>query len=380
MAGQRALTCPSCGGAVPPPLGARKIKCAYCEEAFFYAGDDFLPRLAIESKLSDTEVRNAVQKEFRGPLVPGDLSRRALLLDNRRVYIPFYFMVGKRGGVLKSKNVKREWRPPNYIDRMADSSGDPALRGMTKHLEKGEAVIDSRVALGDFQFLYAAASLDEWNFEDMDLKELILKKLEEARPVLLSELVARGEVLDLSKSLDKMVELGVGTFKSKGGALNVLELHTVVVYLPVRIATFRYGRTLFKVVVEETEGKVLSADLPFRRNWAFIAGLGIISVMGLLIGQFLHFMAGAVTASSTLTQREFNGVMHIFIVLVLIFGPLGLAGINAAWLFFRTPFIVRVTPKGKVLKDALDTPPSPINPIGRWLKGVAEGYSKERGV
>jgi len=379
MAGQGVLTCPSCGGAVSPPLGARRIKCAYCDESYFYAGDDFLPRLALEPKVSDSEVKDSILKSFRGLMVPGDLSRRALLLDNRRAYIPFYFLVGKRGGVLKSTSVKRNWRPPSHIDRMADLSGDPALRGMTRHRDEGEAVTDSRVVLGNFQFLYSAASLDEWNFEDMDVKDLILERLEEARPVLLSELVAGGEVLDLSKPLDKIVELGVGTFESKGGALNVLELHAVVVYLPVRIATFRYGRTLFKVVVEETGGKVLSADLPFRRSWAFMAGVGIIAVMGLFTGQFARFMAGAVS-SGGINQRDFSGVLHILIVLALIFGPLGLAGINAAWLFFRTPFMVRITPKGSILKDALDTPPSPINPIGRWLKQAVEGYSREQGV
>lgn len=379
MAVQRSLTCPSCGGGVSPPLGTRKVKCPYCDEGFFYAGDDFLPRLALEAKVGEGEVREAIRNVFHGPLIPADLSGRALLLDNRRVYIPFYFMVGKRGGVLKGTSVKRDLGPPGHIDRMADLSGDPALRGMTRRRNEGEVVTDSRVVLGDFQFLYAATSLDEWNFEDIDVKDLILNKLEETRPVLLSELVAEGEVLDLSKPLDKIVELGVGTFETSGGALKILEMHTVVVYLPVRIATFRYGKTLFKVVVEETEGNVLSADLPFRRNWAFMGGLGIIAAMGLLVGQFVKFMADAVT-SGGITQRDFKGVLHILIFLAVIFGPLGLAGINAAWLFFRTPFVVRVTPKGKFLKDVLDTPPSPINPIGGWLKGVVEGYSKEQGV
>ena len=364
MAGPRALSCPSCGGAVLPPLGSRKTRCEFCDKAFYYAGKDFLPRLALRSNLSEEGLHDACMSLFKGLAVPGDLARRALLLQKHRMYLPFYFMTGKRGGVLQTnkERIDHSWKPRSVVDKMAAGSG--GVSAGFASLRRPEVIVeeDSSVVLGDFKYLYQAVSLENWNFSDADLEASVLSRLGEAKPVALRELVKSGKVADVSIPLETVMEKGVGTGSTMAGALKVLELTTVVVYVPVQIVTFRYGQAIFNVVVEELEGRVVSGSLPFRRGWAFLGGLTLIAGLGFFIGQFARTIIEMVSE----TPAQANGYLEtakVLGVLCVVLSIIATAGLNAAWLFFRTPYFLKLTSKGGRLESPIEPPRSPLNPV-----------------
>ena len=76
MSAPRALACPSCGGAVAPPLGARKTHCSYCGKDLFYTGEDFLPCLVLSPGVPDGDLHRTSLKLFKSPWLPSGLRKK----------------------------------------------------------------------------------------------------------------------------------------------------------------------------------------------------------------------------------------------------------------------------------------------------------------
>jgi len=325
-------------------------------------GEDFLPTLTLAPLLSDAALRETVLREFRSPYVPSDFARKALLIQARRTYMPFYFLTGKRGGLLTAgrERVVTRLRP---LDLAVESSGPYGAGPARFQRQRVETVReeDARVVLGDFRYLYCAVSTPEWQFQDDEMRREALAHLGEARAVPPGELAAQGEVLDPDIPLAHLIEKGVSAREATGD-LKILDLQPALVYLPVQTLTVRYGREYFTVRVDERTGSVLGGRLPFRRDWTFLLGLPLVAGMGWLTGLALKLFGLA--PASEWVRVLLTPPAAFVLALVLLF-PVALlsAGLSLAWSLMRQPFYVQLSPDGARLELDGPAPQSPLQPV-----------------
>ncbi len=373
MALTRTLSCPACAGAVAPPVVSRKIRCPYCGKALYYAGEDFLPRLVLPPAFSEAETRGLLERILRQRLLPPGMADRSRVLDRRRLYLPFYLLTGRRGGVLETGRERvvsdalggrlARFSP---LNRLAAASGDPELVQMAGRVERPRVVVeeDSRVVLGDFRYFYPAASLKEWGFDDGDLREAALARLETARPARLEEMAAHGEVVDPTIPLETILEKGVAGPGGRGGELAILEVQPALLFLPVAVFSLAWGPRLFDVMISELDGKALSGTLPVRRDWPVAAGALFTAAAGFFSGQVLRALWAA---SSGLTPAQTQVLRPWGLMVLAVTFLLAAGGLDVAWALLRTPFVLRVTGAGPRLDREGPVPPSPLNPLRRLL-------------
>ena len=325
--------------------------------------------------LGEAEHRQACLALFRHPLAPSGLSRHATLLRKHRSYLPFYLLKGKRGGVLAVGKERIVTKIPG-IDISVECSGGTAGGARTVFRNKSEVQIeeDSRVIVGDFRYAYSAAALEDRDFGDTSLKDVVKEHLGEARPVTLDELAADGEVVDADLPLERIVERGVAAGVGTKGELKVLELEASVVYVPVQTFSFRYGRQTFSVTLEELGGTWLGGQLPFRGDWAHLLSIPLVAMLGLVAGNVLGF-------ALRIPPHEWaqSGIFaQAALLAALLVGLAMILGLQAAWFLLRTPLAVRLTPTGPRVEMAGDAPKNPFAPANAIAKFLLENAVKGR--
>jgi len=379
MTSPRALNCPLCGGTVSPPLSSRRMECRYCGKPLFYRGEEFLPRYFLASKLDEAALHQACRALFKSHYVPQDMARRALLLQKRRTYIPFYLLTGKRGGVIAAgrERVVERHNPLDRIEASLAVEHGPMQAGQGWRLEKPEIVTeeDSRVVLGDFQYLYPACTLENLDVPDLDLRETILEHLSDASPVYLVDLVRSGDVLDADIPLERIVEKGVAS-NQRTGELAVLEMQTVLLYVPLLTLTFRYGRHVFSVTLEEVGGAWVAGHLPFRRDLAFMLGLGLVSLLGFFVGRLGNalFTYPWLAGPAATREMDLKFMELLFLTAGLVMAVIVPAGLSAAWALVRAPYRVRLVRGGPRVEAAGPIPQSPLAPLNAFLKWFFKAF------
>lgn len=374
-----ALSCPLCGGTVGPPLGTRVTRCDFCSRPLYYSAKDFAPRLALRPTLDEDAIRGRCRALFESPWVPRGLARTATLLKKRRTYLPFYLLTGKRGGVLatgKERLVPRQSAFTMTVD--VQVLGSPENASARYLGSRPEVVVeeDSRVVLGDFRYVYSAAALENWDLLDTDLRDVVTGHVDSAEPASLSELAKSGDVVDVDIPMERVVERGVAPTPTAGGELTVLEMQTVLVYLPVLTLTFRLGDHVFSVTLEECEGRWVAGRLPFRRGWALLAGLPLVASLGFVVGK----LGKAVMQVSLGEWVRSPGTLQVFLVFGILAAGIIVFGLQGAWMLLRTPYVVRVSPGGPRIEAAGEAPPSPLGPLtnlyAALFRQILEGQKK----
>ena len=386
MSGPRALSCPACGGTVGPPLAARKTICDFCGKPLFYREPGFLPRYLLPPSMSEQELQAAARTLLRGRWLPSDLSRKALLVRRQRSYLPFYLLTGKRGGVLATGRERVVQDPAAGLARLDEVAiRKPFQRTFERPKTEVRVEEDSRVILGDFRYIYSAAALTNWDLLDVDLRDAVKESLDRAVPADIAELAGQGEVVDVDIPIERILDIGVKAVQSAAGELKVMQLQPALLYIPVQTLTFRYGGQFYAVTVEEVGGRWMSGHLPFRRDYAVLAGLVMTAGLGFFVGQFLLAIAGAVSAGQELAQGQgrWAVVRVLAVVGALLFSLIAL-GLNAAWLMIRAPLVVRLGGGGAKVDAAGPVPKSPMAPVnallrffvGAILGGAARGLER----
>ncbi len=354
----RSLNCPNCGGTVAPPMDTRLTACKFCSRQFFYLGEEFIPRLVIPSQYGESAIQEAFFRSLRGAFVPGDLKRRAVVLQKRRRYLPFYLLTGKRGGVLDT--VKERFVQDRYggLDSaLAEGGFGRGAEAFRRERPKVDAKQDARVVLGDFRYVYSAVALEDLDIPFLELQETVKHHLDEAVPVKVKELSAKGEILERNVPLERVVEKGVEAWQRGKQELMVLELTARLIYVPVMEITFRYRGGIFTIQFDETSGKVLSGHLPFRREWAVILGIPVTALMGLILGKTVRLVLSGALATGVSTEDYYFALVAIGFIMAMILG----IGLNVAWLLFRTPFQIGLLPGGSpVITTAGPAPAGPL--------------------
>lgn len=373
MRAPRAIACPHCGGTVAPPLASRKVACRFCGESHYYLGEDFLPCLAFAPGVEEPLARGRILALFRSALLPTDFSRKALLVRSWRSYIPFYLLTGKRGGILTAgrERVQLGVRP---INLEAEGGGPYAGRPLRYQHPKVKTIReeDARVVLGDFRYLYSAASLSSWGLRDEALREELLRNLDAARPSSKAVLAKDGEVVDPDIPLQQLVEKGVSAQEASGD-MKILDLQPTLIFVPVRTFVFRYGEEYFLVRAEEISGAPLGGVLPFRRDWYALLGLPMVAALGLVTGLSLKIFGLAPASElfrAMITLGPFPCILFLGGAAIL-----GM-GLSTAWEIMRRPSRVRLTSTGL----RWETAAAPVNdPFGGFsefcwnlLKTIAE--------
>lgn len=333
-----------------------------------------MPRFMIPPKLEEADHQKACRQLFRNLMLPRDLGQRAVLLRHQRMYLPFYLLTGKRGGVLAVGKERMVTKLP--VQSLSGSAGMGGQMMPARYEAKRAEVIveeDSRVILGDFHYAYSASALENWDVLDTDLKDMVAAHLDEAVSTTLAELARGADVVDVDIPLGRIVDKGVGAGPSTQGELKILEMRTALVYVPVALFTFRYGGEILSVARDEVEGRWLMGQLPFRKDWAPLLALPIVAGLGFVGGNLLALLA---EASGGEWARSPDAVK----TMVVAGGILGLIlamGLQAAWLILRTPYVARLTPSGLRVEVAGPPPKNPFGPLNAFaaflVKAMAQG-------
>ncbi len=340
-----------------------------------------MPRFMIPPKLAEADHQKACRLLFRNPMLPGDLGRRAVLLRHQRIYLPFYLLTGKRGGVIAVGKERMVTKLP--VQSLSGGAGMGAQMSPARYETKRTDVIveeDSRVVLGDFHYAYSASALENWDVLDTDLKDMVAAHLDEAVSTTMAELARDADVVDVDIPLDRIVDKGVGAGPSTQGDIKILEMRTALVYLPVAVFTFRYGGEILSAARDEVEGRWLMGQLPFRKDWAPLLALPIMAGLGFVGGNALALLSGV-------PGGEWAGSPQTVKVVLVAGGLLGLVlvmGLQAAWLILRTPYVARLTPSGLRVEAAGTPPKNPFGPLNTFaafmVKAMVQGRRRERWI
>lgn len=354
------LNCPACGGALPAPMGSRKLSCRYCDKPLYYKADDFIPRFVIPARMKAEDVRRQTEDLFGAALVKEGLKESAVLVSRRTRFIPLYMVSGKRGGVME---VGKERIITKQVYEMPED-GNPG-RVTQRYRRKTEILReeDSRVVLGDYRYIYEAAKIPEAELAQDRLRESALLNLPKMKPVVLHELAVEGEVIAPDIPIDRIVEKGVKSAKKDQDALEILEMDVSILYYPVEELLFKHKNNYLSMTYDLVEGGFLWGRLPCQRKKIVMLSFLLAGMLGFFFGKFLGFVLG----TFSMAKIDVTGVIYagsiFFLFASLVFG----GGLNAAYLLFRTPYVVKVSPKGPSIEKIGETPETPLTPL---LKGI----------
>lgn len=354
------LNCPACGGTLPAPMGSRKMSCRYCDKPLYYKADDFIPRFAIPARMKAEDVRRETEDLFRAPLVKEGLKESAVLLSRRIRFVPLYMVSGKRGGVMETGRERIIYKEVHDLPENAGPGNLSSYRRKKTEIVREE---DSRVVLGDYRYVYEAAKIQEAELAQDRLRESALKNLPKMKPVVLHELAVEGEVIAPDIPIDRIVEKGVKSAKKDQDTLEILEMDVSIIYYPVEELLFKLKNNYFSVTYDLVEGGFLWGRLPCQRKKIVMLSFLLAGMLGFFFGKFLGFVLGTFSMS----KIDVTGVIYagsiFFMFASLVFG----GGLNAAYLLFRTPYVVKVSPKGPSIEKIGETPETPLTP---FLKGI----------
>jgi hypothetical protein len=250
-------------------------------------------------------------------------------------------------------------------DLAQERRGSGSLAGTAFQQRKPEVLVeeDSRVVVGDFKYVYPASALEGWDILDTELRDAVSADLESAVPATLAELSKDADVVDPDIPLERIVEKGIGAGLGTKGTMALLELEVALIYVPVMVFSFRYGRQTFTVILDELQGRPLAGELPFRSDWAYMLALPVVAGLGLVLGNFL-----ALAAKISLHEWIVSpGMTRAAVFLGLMATAILTVGLQAAWLLIRTPLVVRVTPAGPRVERAGAPPKNPFSPANALL-------------
>jgi hypothetical protein len=360
------LNCPSCGGTLPPPMGSRKFSCRYCGKALYYKAEDFIPRFMIPARKKAEDVRRDTEKLFSSPLVKEGLKESAVLVSRRLRFVPLYFVSGKRGGVMETGKERIVYKDVFELPDDNRRGFSPASRRQKTEIIREE---DSRVVLGDFRYIYEAAKIEEAELAQDRLRESALANLPKIEPVILQELAVKGEVIAPDIPIERIVEKGVMSAKKGQEALDIIEMDVSIVYYPVEELLFRLKDHYLSISYDLVEGGFLWGRLPCQRKKIVILSFFLAGMLGFFFGKFM----AAVLGTFSVGKIEISGLVYfgsiVFLFASLVFG----GGLNAAYLLFKTPYELKVTPKGLTIAKLGETPETFLTP---FLKGIISFISK----
>ncbi len=365
------LNCPYCGGTLSPPLGMRKVKCLYCNKSLYFKPENYIPRFVMEEN-KNFDLKRITEKLFASKLVNPLVRKGSILTSRKKVFVPFYLLTGKRGGVMETG--KERIVAPNLLKINLDSQDSFSI-GYIRN--KPEIIVeeDSRVVLSDFRYLYEASTFSESEISQESLRKSIVTNINNLKAVDTSELYKIGEVISPNIPRENIIENGIKSAKGGKDSLEILEMNLAIIYYPLEELLFSFRGSYFKLIFDCINGEFISGVLPCRRNLAVFASLLLSSFLGFFFGQFISFLAIPFTFKEI--QKDFPTSMYIgtiiFFFVSIVFG----GGLNIAYLLLKTPFGAKVTPDGLFISKLADPSKSFLSPYLDFIFATLEkGFEK----
>lgn len=317
----KSISCPSCGAAAGSLTPGDVRACPYCGVPLTIAGAGAVGSGTIEPRVAYEHARHAVETFLGTPGTPEALREGAARRGIELVFIPFFDMILVEAA---------EERPPVRC-RLS------AVRLCASALEDGgRAVGADRI---DMERVRATPSV----------------------PFDAVALAGRGTVLDPQRDPDTI------RLPSILSQPVTIERRVKVLYYPVWLARFSYGRSLYQVVVDGVTGETLRGVAPCRMDRRVLEGVGFTLLFSVLIG--------LVVAEPRLL---FEAAIHITDVGAFVAGGLLLV-LATAWdrLRFRREVVVeggarRYQPINRPKETTLEQ-------IAHWLISAARSRSGRSG-
>lgn len=351
------LNCPYCGGSLTPPVGSRKITCDFCSKRLYFSGD-FIPRFILE-EAKNNQIREKTEILLGEKVVKPSLKQEAIVVSKRGRYIPFYLIMGKKGGVVGTQNEKTTYK----IFRASPYEDNIKLNDLD--FVKDE---ESRVIISDFRYIYPAVLIEEADSALDELREIIYENIEKIVGTTLYDISREKEVIFPSIDFETIVEKGVLSAKGGKDELEILELKKAIIYYPVEELTFKFGENYFSLTYDLFKNRFIWGTMPCNRKPMVLLSLILSSLLGFFLGQLIRFIlipVGEIKLSQLLGFYAYFGTI-LFLLLSLIFG----GGLKIAFDLLKTPFVAKVLPNGVVISRLKEPPKSILDSYLGFIQKV----------
>jgi len=232
----KAISCPSCGGVAGCLTPGDVLDCPYCDVSLTLVAPGVAGSAAIEPKISYEAARSVVEKTLSLQGTPDNLKQTAARRGLDLLYIPFFDIVLVQGS---------EEKPPMRCRLSVTRLTAVALE------DDGRDV-----------------GADQVQVERLRLK---------AAPFAAADLASRGVVLEAQRRPESIRLPGML------GEPVTIERRVRIVYYPIWLGRFSYGRSLYHVTVDGVTGEVLRAVAPSGMKKRVLQGAAFTLLFSILI-------------------------------------------------------------------------------------------------
>jgi predicted RNA-binding Zn-ribbon protein involved in translation (DUF1610 family) len=265
------LNCPSCGGVVPVPEGARILQCPYCDQRSLVQGELGVRRWQVSRKISREGAAKSVEGFFSGLTKATDLKKEARIREVFLAYVPYWrvsaFVAGWMFGRVKS----------------GDKKTKPVEVEVMEEMHWNDAAVDVS-EFGVHRVSISKQDLEPYDAERLHNEAMVFEPSESR-----TDAMAEAEVHFFYRGRRKK-KLRTKFFEK----FHLLRPQLSLVYYPLWVARYEYRERNYQVVVDGVRGQVLYGKAPgniLYRAAALVAGmaLGNLALVNgtLLAAQFL---------------------------------------------------------------------------------------------
>jgi hypothetical protein len=281
--------CPRCGGAVGVREGSRLGRCSHCRAPLLARCADGDLRYALRPSLDAAGAGERVRALLRGPDVPGDLARRAVLQGIELFFVPYWRFQSTIVGRL---------RGTRQVRRRGLEALEGEEPGRTRFFRSDRELTRTEQVDAPIREIWRA-TLSACPVDDLGVPTLSPLRQRSAGMLVTRHLGAipgmtffDASLFHLGKVLDVMVPreaalaqaeallrrfLDTRGFDVEGKDLRVLRLQdrTYLLYYPVFVVRFRYRGRVYRATIDGHHGGVIHAHLPGDSRHALGAVLGV---------------------------------------------------------------------------------------------------------
>lgn len=233
------LNCPSCGGIVPVPEGARIVLCPFCDQRSLVQGEQGVRRWQVSRKIDREAAIESVKGFFTGLKKATGLKATARVREVFAVYLPYWhvsaFVAGWIFGRVKSGEDKTK---PVEVEIMEEMHWN-----------------DAAVDVSEFGVQRVSISKEALEPFDADRlhSEAMVFEPSESRTEAMAE--AQEHFFYRSRHKKKLKT----KFSEK---LHLLRTRFSLIYYPLWVARYEYHNRSYQVVVDGVNGQVLYGKAP----------------------------------------------------------------------------------------------------------------------
>jgi hypothetical protein len=290
------MSCPSCGGAVSVPEGARITSCPYCSLMLAIEGEKGVSKIMLKNKLDKAKAEDVARGWMTGGLKARDLRVKAQITECYPIYIPFWKLHGRAAGWVCGY---REEQHDKHTDRI------PMERIVLKEFDWNGAACDiGDIGIEHLSNLDGEAMLhDEGSIPTFEVT---------TSPTDAAALGANG--------IRKGAVNSAGVEHETYINMHVFPKDLVLLYYPVWILRYQYMGRMYFVTIDGITSKVLSGRAP---------GDSLMRSVAMAAGMFVGGFGSALGLRFLLMANGDNAAFGLIIVAVC----LGIAALTFA--FFR---------------------------------------------